>query len=300
VLADRSAVKIRNLAGVLLFVLSPLAHAYTFLTGYDEAPTIAAALERVKAEPQKHVLVYFGMSEFCPPCKETRAILNSNAVRDKWRPNYVVVNIDIFAPSAAEREVIDQAQVKWAPVLVFLNSAGKRVAYARQLRGSPEAFQLNEFVSQRQYAMSTIGRLSAQDYDPSRLSRAAAETPRFDDRPRLRDVLAQKHEKLSGAQVRQLLSGKRIRKENQEWFLTLDFGEKNFLGATGSRKDGRGDMRGVGKWYVTRKDKLCVELTQVARDVDETWCRHVFRAGETYYVVKDLRPERLAYRFTLQ
>ncbi len=289
----------RILAIALLAVALP-AQAYQFLTGYDEAPTIAAALERVKAQPGRHVLIYFGMSEFCPPCKETRAILNSDAVRDKWRPNYMVVNIDIFAPSAAEREVIDQAQVRWAPVLVFLNGAGKRVAYARQLRGSPEAFQLNEFVSQRQYAMSTVGRLSAQDYDPSRLSRAAAETPRFDDRPRLRDVLAQKHEQLSGAQIRQLLSGKRIRKENQEWFLTLDFGEKNFLGATGSRKDGRGDMRGVGKWYVTKKGKLCVELTQVARDVDETWCRHVFRAGETYYVVKDLRPERLAYRFTLQ
>jgi hypothetical protein len=49
---------------------------------------------------------------------------------------------------------------------------------------------------------------------------------------------------------------------------------------------------------VTKKGKLCLELT--ARDVDENWCRHVFRAGETYYVVKDLRPERLAYRFALQ
>lgn len=289
----------RILAIALLAVALP-AQAYSFLMGYDEAPTVAAALERIKTQPDKHVLVYFGMSEFCPPCKETRAILNSGAVREKWRPNYVVVNIDIFAPSAAEREIIDQARVKWAPVLVFLNGAGKRVAYARQLRGATEAFQLNEFVSQRQYAMSTLGRISGQDFDPSRLSHAAAETPRFDDRPRLRDVLAQKHEKLSGAELKQLLSGRRIRKENQEWFLTLDFGEKNFLGATGNRKDGRGDMRGVGKWYVTRKDKLCVELTQVARDVDENWCRHVFRAGETYYVVKDLRPERLAYRFTLQ
>ena len=290
---------IRFLA-VLLLVLPLPALAYPFLTGYDEAPTVAAALERVRAQPEKHVLLYFGMSEFCPPCKEARAILNSDAVRDKWRPNYVVVNIDIFTPSAAEREIIDQVQVKWAPVLVFLNGAGTRVAYARQLRGATGAYQLNEFVSQRQYAMSTLGRISGQDFDPSRLSRAAAETPRFDDRPRLRDVLAQKHERLSGAQLKQLLSGRRIRKENQEWFLALDFRENNLLEAAGQRKDGRGDMRGVGKWYVTRKNKLCVELTQVARDVDENWCRHVFRAGETYYVVKDLRPERLAYRFTLQ
>ena len=57
-------------------------------------------------------------------------------------------------------------------------------------------------------------------------------------------------------------------------------------------------MRGAGKWYVTRKGKLCLELT--SRGVDENWCRHVFRAGGTYYAVKDLRPERLAYRFVLE
>jgi hypothetical protein len=55
-------------------------------------------------------------------------------------------------------------------------------------------------------------------------------------------------------------------------------------------------MKGVGKWYVTRKGKLCVELTQVARDVDENWCRHVFRAGETYYLSKDLRADRVVHR----
>jgi hypothetical protein len=31
--------------------------------------------------------------------------------------------------------------------------------------------------------------------------------------------------------------------------------------------------------------------------VDENWCRHVFRAGETYYLSKDLRPSRVVYRF---
>ena len=47
-------------------------------------------------------------------------------------------------------------------------------------------------------------------------------------------------------------------------------------------------MKGAGRWYVTRKGKLCLELT--ARGVDENWCRHVFRAGESYYLSKDLRP----------
>jgi glutaredoxin len=244
------------------------------------------------------VLLYFDQSEFCPPCKEARAILDSKAVREKWLPNYVVVNIDLFAPTKEEREVIEQVRVSWAPVLVFLDGSGKRVAYARQLRGEKEALQLNEFVSQRQYAMSALGRVSAQDFDPARLSRAAAESPRIDDRPRLRDVLAQKHERLSGADLTRLLSGRRMHKENQEWFLTLDLRDRNLLEATGARKDGRGQMQGAGKWYVTKKGKLCLEL--LARGVDENWCRHVFRAGETYYVVKDLRPERLAYRFSLQ
>jgi len=288
---------IRILA-LLLLVLPPPAFGYAFLTGYEEAPNVAAALERVKAEPQKHVLVYFGMSEFCPPCKEVRAILNSEQVRARWRPNYVVVNIDLFAPTKEERAVIDQVRVSWAPVLLFLDGTGKRVAYARQLRSERDAAQLNEFVSQRQYATSALGKYSAQDFDPARTSRALALTQRIDDRPRLRDVLAQKHERLSGDALKKLLPGRRMHKENQEWFLTLDLRERNLLEAAGSRKNGRAEMKGAGRWYVTRKGKLCIELT--ARDVDENWCRHVFRAGEGYYVVKDLRPERLAYRFSLQ
>jgi glutaredoxin len=293
-----------RLLAVLPLVLPFPALAYSFLAGYEEAPTVAAALERVKAQPDKHVLLYFDMSEFCPPCKEARAILNSQPVRDKWRPNYVVVNIDLFAPTPAEREVIDQVRVSWAPVLVFLNGAGKRVAYARQLPSEKEALLLNEFVSQRQYALSALGRYSGQDFDSGRMRRLAAEalavpgTQRIDDRPRLRDVTAQKAERLSGSDLKQMLPGRRMHKENQEWFLTLDLRERNLIEAAGRRKDGRGEMRGAGTWYVTRKGKFCLELT--ARGVDENWCRHVFRAGDTYYVTKDLRPERLAYRFTLQ
>jgi thioredoxin-related protein len=281
---------------LLLLVLPPQAWAYEFLVGYDTAPTVAKALERVNAQPDKHVLIYFGMSAFCPPCEQARAILNSDAVRDKWRPNYVVVNIDIFEPTPAEREVIEQVRVSWAPLLVFLDRNGKRVAYSRQLRSGTEALVLNEFVSQRKYAMSALGKVSGQDFDPKRLSRAAAESPRIDDRPRLSDVLAQKHDRLEAAELRQLLSGRRMRKESQEWFLTLDFKERNLLEATGSRKNGRGDARGLGKWYVTRKNKLCVELTLNGPGVDENWCRHVFRANDTYYLSKDLRPTRLVYR----
>jgi hypothetical protein len=287
----------RAVVVVLGLLLSPLAQAYSFLVGYDEAPTLAKALERVNAQPDKHVLLYFGESEFCPPCREARAILNSDAVRNKWRPNYVVVNIDLFAPTREEREVIEQVRVSWAPVLVFLDRNGKRVAFSRQLRSEKDALQLNEFVSQRQYAMSALGKYSAQGFEAGRAAAVISTSQRIDDRPRLRDVLAQPHERLLAAELRQLLTGKRMRKESQDWFLTLDFKEKNFLDAAGKRKDGRGDMRGVGKWYVTRKNKLCVELTQIARDVDENWCRHVFRANGTYYLSKDLRPDRVVHRF---
>jgi thiol-disulfide isomerase/thioredoxin len=269
--------------------------AHDFLPGYEQAPTLAAALERVKSQPQKHVLVYFGMSEFCPPCKEARTILASEKVRAAWRPNYVVVNVDLFAPTKEEREIIDQVRVSWAPVLLFLDAGGKRVAYARQLHSEREALEMNAYVSQRQYALSALGKYS-QNRDAGgvrALSEAAYQ--RIDDKPRLRDVTSQKHERLQGDALRQVLAGKRVRKENQDWFLTLQFGEKNLLEATGSRKNGRGDMRGVGKWYVTRKGKLCLEL--IARDVDENWCRHVFHAGGTYYLSKDLRPNRVVYRF---
>jgi len=295
---------LRKFAGMLAILLPSLAHAYDFLPGYDTAPGVAAALERIRTQPDKHVLIYVGMSEFCPPCKATRALLNSAAVRDKWRPNYVVVDIDLFAPTPAEREVIEQLRVAWAPVLVFLNAAGKRVAYARQLDSEQDALALNEFVSRRQYAMSAFSRYARKDFSPGSAdpiqstARVSTGPEPIDDRPRLRDVLAQKHERLSGDALKQLLAGKRMHKENQDWFLVMDLLPRNGLLVSGDRKNGRGKTKGIGSWYVTKKGKLCIEFT--SDNVDENWCRQVFRAGDTYYAVKDLRPERLAYRFSLE
>lgn len=123
-------------------------------------------------------------------------------------------------------------------------------------------------------------------------------TAPIDDRPRLKDVLAQEHVRLSGDELRQALPGRRMQKENQDWFLTMDLKDKKLLVAEGKRKNGRGQMEGSGQWYVAKKGKFCVDLR--TRGVDENWCRHVFRTGGTYYVVKDLRPTRVAYRFTLQ
>jgi hypothetical protein len=294
----------RLLAGALLLALAPLAHAFVFLGGYEEAPTVAAALERLKARPEKHVLIYFGMSRFSEADAETRAVLTSDAVRDRWRPNYVVVNIDLYAPSKEEREIIDQVRVSWAPVLLFLDSAGKRVAYARRLYTERDALLLNDFVSRREYAMSAFAKYSGQNFNYTGAGRSvssvlvATNVERIDDRPRLRDVLAQKHERVLGDELRKLMPGKRMLKENQDWYLELDLKEGKAMQATGKRKDGRGEMQGTGVWYVTKKGKLCLELT--AGGVDENWCRHVFRVGQGYYVTKDLRPERLAYRFSLE
>lgn len=283
--------------GVMLLALTGRASAYEFLQGYENAPTLAAALERVRAQPGRHVLLYFGMSEFCPPCREARAVLNSERVRERWRPHFVVLNVDLFAPTPGERELIVQANVSWAPVLLFLDGAGRRVAYARQLRSESEAFALGDLVSQKQYALSALGKYSAQNFKAGDAIRATA-AQRIDDRPRLRDVTAQPHERISGDALRKLLLGKRMRKENQDWFLALDFRERQLLEAEGRRKRGSATMRGAGKWYVTKKGKLCLELT--ARDVDENWCRHVFRAGGTYFLSKDLRADRAVYRMVAE
>lgn len=291
----------RSLPALLLGIVAASAAAASPLQGYDEAPGLAAALERVRAEPARHVLLYFDQSSFCPACREVREIVTSEAVRLKWRPNYVVVWIDLLAPAPGHRELIEQVRVTHAPVFVFLNAEGRRVAYSRQLRSERDAFQLDELVSQKQYALSAVGRYTAQDFraapaDPHARFVAVGPKP-VDDRPRLRDVLSREHKRLSGEDLKALLPGRRMHKENREWFLTLDLRERKLLEATGERKDGRGKMQGAGKWYVTKKGKLCLELQ--TRGVDEMWCRHVFQAGDTYYVVKDLRPERVAYRFAL-
>jgi thiol-disulfide isomerase/thioredoxin len=290
---------------LLLFAAPVLARAYDFVPGYDTAPTLAQALERVKADPKRHVLLYFDDSAFCAPCKEARAVLTSDAVRQQWRNNYVVVAIDLVNPSKDEREVIDQLGVRWAPLLVFLDGTGRRVAYTRNLRNAADALVLNDFVAQRQYALSPLGKYTAQAFDYRAGSQmaisglvVAGEKEPIDDRPRLRDVLALKPERLKGAELQKTLAGKVMHKENQEWFLTLVLGPNKAMPASGKRKDGRGDMKGAGKWYVTKKGKLCLELT--AGGVAENWCRHVFRVGEGYYVSKDLRPDRVVYRFVLE
>jgi hypothetical protein len=295
----------------LLLGVAPRAQAERFLLGYDEAPTLARALELAGAQPDRHVLVYADMSRRCPSCEAVRAILNSEAVREQWRRHYVVVSLDLWAPGPAERELIRDLNISWAPVLVFLDAGGRRVTYARELTGANQARLLDEFVSQRQYALAGAARYRGQHFDAAaarmasdsrylREQRASAEAwqvTRIDDRPRLSQVLAHKPARPSRPELIASLAGRVMYKENQEWFLDLALEASGALRAKGRRKDGLADMQGNGKWYVTKKGKLCIELT--AGGVDENWCRHVFKVGEGYYVSKDLRPNRVVYRFVL-
>src|SRR5687767_8811733 len=104
---------LRSLVLSMLLATSLAANAYSFINGYEEAPSIAQALARVKAQPDKHVLVYFGMPKGCPPCNYTRTILSSGDLLARWKPNYIVVNVDIFNPTAEERAVIEKYRVTW-------------------------------------------------------------------------------------------------------------------------------------------------------------------------------------------
>lgn len=291
-------------SGIVLALLAVpgFAQAYSFLNGYEEAPTVEAALERVKAQPDRHVLIYFGSPRACQPCNYTRYLLSSPEHLARWKPNYVVVNVDTYDPSAEGRQLMQKHGIVWAPRLAFIDASGRTVAYSKQLRNEREITLLNEFVSQKLYLKTDFGAYYAANAASKGTERTVpvtkvASVQKIDDRPRFRDVLGQKHERV-GAAALKALSGQRMLKENQDWFLTLDLKPGNLMEASGKRKDGTATMKGAGKWYVTKKGKLCLELA--GGGVDENWCRHVFRVGEGYYVVKDLRPDRLAYRFALQ
>ena len=240
----------RVLVAALLLGAMPLSYAGKFLSGYDEAPNLAKAFAQVKAQPQKHVLLYFDMSQHCPPCVQVRSILNSDAVREQWRRNYVVVSVDLFQPGKEEREIIEQLRVSWAPVLVFLDQNGKRVTYTRELRSDTDAKLLNEFVSQRQYATSAVARYGGQQFDaataryaaqqrvvaaPQTAVKSTEETP-IQDQPRLKQVLAYKPERLTGANLKRALAGKVMHKENQDWFLDLTLDKNGTMQASGRRK----------------------------------------------------------------
>jgi thioredoxin-related protein len=296
--------RFRSIVAVLLLVSAPSVDA--LLHPDYEKFSLAQALERAKADPSKHVMIYFGLETFCPPCIYTRNLMSGSSLRALYKPNYAVVEIDLRNPSPAQRKVIAKFGARWAPTLVFLDANGKTVArLSGGFNNEKEAVLTHEFVSQKLYAKSDLTEYVKANLNQRGSQRVVPETKIAhpaappDDRPRLRDVLAQRHERILGDDLKQLLHSKRMEKENQDWFLTMMLESGGKVAAHGKRKDGRASMKGDGVWYVTKKGKFCIDVK--AQGLEESWCRHVFRVGENYYyATKDLRGKSLAYRFTLE
>lgn len=296
--------RFRSIVAVLLLVSTPSVDA--LLHPDYEKFSLAQALERATADPSKHVMIYFGLESFCPPCIYTRNLMSGSSLRALYKPNYAVVEIDLRNPSPEQRKVIGKFGARWAPTLVFLDANGKTVArLSGGFNNEKEAVLTHEFVSQKLYGKSDLAEYVKANFNQRGSQRVVPETKIAklttppDDRPRLRDVLAQKHERIFGDDLKQLLQSKRMEKENQDWFLTMLLESGGKVAAQGNRKDGKSSMKGNGVWYVTKKGKFCIDVK--APGLDESWCRHVFRVGENYYyATKNLRGQSLAHRFTLE
>ena len=289
-----------------LAVLASAARAELLPNDYEKMG-YTQALEAIRAQPDRHVLLYFGMETFCPPCNYTRGLLTGGTLKSMYKPAYIVVLVDLRQPGEDGRKAIEKHKVRWAPTLVFLDAKGKVVARANKgYRNEREAILTHEYVSRKLYARADLDAYVKANFNARGEERAVPERAAAvasgaapDDRPRLRDILEKDAAHLPREALLQLLPGKRMEKENQDWFLTMALEPSGIARATGQRKDGKAKMKGDGKWYVTKKGKLCVEVK--AGGADETWCRHVFRAGDNYYyATKDRRPDRVAYRFTLE
>src|SRR4029079_9649731 len=141
-------------AASLVGGLSP-AHAQPSALFSDryEQTTYPEAIERVKRDPDRHVMLYFGMYTGCPPCNFTRNILNGTLLRELYRPSVVLVYVDLRHPrDEAERELAKKHKVRWSPTLLFVDARGRTVArFTRGLNSEREGVLLHEFVTRRLY-----------------------------------------------------------------------------------------------------------------------------------------------------
>jgi thioredoxin-related protein len=294
----------RALLAASILAFAPAAEA--LLSDDYEKLSYKDALERVKSQPGRHIMIYFGQDTFWPPCIYVRNQLSGPTLRPLYKPNYLVVEVDTRSPGVDGHAAMEKFGVRWAPSMVFVDSRGKVVLKVlRGLENEKHGILINEYVSQKLYAKTDLVAYYKANFNATGTQRVVPETrvaavaAPVDDRPRLRDVLARKHERVAGDELKKMLPGMRMEKENQDWFLTLNLTPGGKAEVRGNRKNGKGKVSGPGAWYVTRKGKFCVEVK--ADGLDETWCRHVFRVGENYYyAVKDLREKSLAYRFTLE
>jgi thioredoxin-related protein len=295
----------RIATALLLLLACSFSHA-RLSSDYASMP-YDKALEAVKADPSRHVMIYFGLETQCPPCVYTRNILSGGSLVKLYKPSFAIVDIDLRSPTPEQQKVIEKYGARWAPTLVYTDGNGKMLArMAKGFKNEKEAVLAHEFVTQKLYAKTNLDEYVKANFNLPGSQRVVPETKVAKkpptpaaDRPTLADVLAQKHERVMGDALKELLPAKRMEKENQDWFLTMDLQPGGKVSATGKRKDGKGAMKGDGVWYVTKKGKFCVDVK--SQGLDESWCRHVFRVGDNYYyVTKDLRPKSNAYRFTLE
>ena len=294
-----------RIAAFLVLFLAASALRAELLPDDYEKMDYPKALEAIRQQPDRHVMIYFGLETFCPPCNYTRGLLTGGTLKSLYKPSYLVVPVDLRRPGEGGRKAVERFKVNWAPTLVFLDSSGKMVARVpKGYRNEREAILTHEYVSRKLYARADLDAYVKANFDAKGDQRtvpekAVAGGAAPDGRPRLKDILAKDASHLSRDELAQLLPGKRMEKESDDWFLTMALEPGGTARATGQRKDGKAKMKGDGKWYVTKKGKMCVEVK--AGGADETWCRHVFRAGDNYYyATKDRRPDRVAYRFTLE
>src|SRR5688500_15498054 len=208
------------------------------------------ALQAVTADPSKHVMIYFGLETACPPCVYTRNILSGGSLVRLYKPSFAIVDIDLRNPTPEQQKVIEKYGARWAPTLVFTDASGKMLArLAKGFKNEKEAVLTQEFVTQKLYAKTDVAEYIKANFNLPGTQRVVPETKVAKvakpaaDRPRLADVLAQKHERIHGEELRRLLPAKRMEKENQDWFLTMMLEPGGKVAATGKRKDGKGGMK---------------------------------------------------------
>ena len=211
----------RALITALLLVAASATWAELLPNDYEKM-NYPQALERVKAQPERHVMIYFGLETFCPPCIYTRGLLTGSTFKALYKPNYIVVPIDLRMASKENMAAIEKYNVRWAPTLIFLDHGGNMVLRKSSgFKNEKYGILVHEFVSQKLYRKTDYGKYFAANFNASGAQRIVPETKVVkpapaDDRPRLRDVLAQKHEQVAGEPLKKLLAEKRMEKENQD------------------------------------------------------------------------------------
>jgi thiol-disulfide isomerase/thioredoxin len=122
---------IKRLA-IALLAICPLLQAgaeeLQWLTDLPKAQTVA------KSE-NKLILMDFNGSDWCPPCKELRAVLSTKTFANYAKTNLVLVDID-FPHNKEQSEALKKANealqekynIEGFPTVIVLNGEGKEVS----------------------------------------------------------------------------------------------------------------------------------------------------------------------------